>query len=171
MLQKVVQEAIDTQVSSGRELAVQVAVYRDGELIVDAVAGPATPDSLFYTWSMGKAMTATIVHRLADRGGLGQETTNARVLPQLGAQGKTGVTLRNVLQHTAGVPGVGAATTIAEVCAWDVICDRIAAEPLWWEPGTRVGYHAYSFGYILGEFCRRATGKPLGDLLREEIGT
>jgi len=171
MLQKLVQEAIDAQVSSGREKAVQVAVYSGGELVVDAVAGPATSSSLFYTWSMGKAMTATIVHRLAERGAFGYDTTIASVWPSFGAEGKEGVTLRHVLQHTAGVPGVGATTTIADICDWDLICDRIASSAPWWEPGTQVGYHAYTFGYILGEFCRRATGKPLGDLLREEIGT
>ncbi|MFF5288445.1 serine hydrolase domain-containing protein [Paractinoplanes globisporus] len=171
MLQKLVQEAIDEQVSSGREKAVQVAVYRDGELIVDAVAGPADSSSLFYTWSMGKAMTATIVHRLVERGVFDYSTTIASVWPAFGAADKSGVTLRHVLQHTAGVPGVGTSTTISDICHWDVICERIAESALWWEPGTQVGYHAYTFGYILGEFCRRAAGKPLGDLLRDEIGT
>src|SRR5690348_2104135 len=101
MLQELVQEAIDLQVASGREKAVQVAVYRDGELIVDAVAGPATSSSLFYTWSMGKAMTATIVHRLAERGVFGYDTPIASVWPSFGAEGKDRVTLRHVLQHTA----------------------------------------------------------------------
>ena len=58
MLQKLVPEAIDEQVSAGRERAVQVAVYSGGELIVDAVAGPVTSSSLFSTWSMS-------VHRSA----------------------------------------------------------------------------------------------------------
>ncbi|WP_433381785.1 serine hydrolase domain-containing protein [Actinoplanes sp. CA-142083] len=171
MLQKVVQDAIDEQVKSGREVAVQVAVYRDGELIVDAVAGPATSSTLFYTWSMGKAMTATLVHRLVQQGVLDYARPIAEVWPEFGARDKSGVTLRHVLQHTAGVPGIGATTTISEICDWDLICGRIADSELWWEPGTQVGYHAYTFGYILGEVCRRASGKPLGELLREEIGT
>ncbi|MFC7274504.1 serine hydrolase domain-containing protein [Paractinoplanes rhizophilus] len=169
-LQKVVQDAIDEQVRSGREVAVQVAVYRDGELIVDAVAGPATSSTLFYTWSMGKAMTATLVHRLVERGVLDYSMPVADVWPAFAAKGKSRVTLRHVLQHTAGVPGIGATTTVSEICDWDLICERIADSELWWEPGTQVGYHAYTFGYILDEVCRRAGGKPLGELLRQEIG-
>ncbi len=42
------------------------------------------------------------------------------------------------------------------------------AEP-WWEPGTRVGYHAYSFGFLAGEIVRRATGRPLARVLRDDL--
>jgi CubicO group peptidase (beta-lactamase class C family) len=49
------------------------------------------------------------------------------------------------------------------------MCAAIADEELWWEPGTKVGYHAYTFGYIAGEVVRRATGKPLSQVLREEL--
>jgi CubicO group peptidase (beta-lactamase class C family) len=49
------------------------------------------------------------------------------------------------------------------------MCAAIADAELWWEPGTKVGYHAYTFGYVVGEFARRATGKPISQLLREEV--
>jgi CubicO group peptidase (beta-lactamase class C family) len=65
-LQKLVQHTIDEQVAAGRETAVQVAVYAGGKLVVDAVAGGPGPEALYYTWSMGKAMTATILHRLVE---------------------------------------------------------------------------------------------------------
>ena len=40
---------------------------------------------------------------------------------------------------------------------------------LWWEPGTKIGYHAYTFGYLAGEIVRRSTGRPLAEVLRERI--
>jgi CubicO group peptidase (beta-lactamase class C family) len=177
-VQKLVQDAIDEQVASGRETGVQVAVYRHGELIVDAVAGVADPatgrpvdsGTVFYTWSMGKAMTATIVHRLVERGVFGYDTTIASVWPEFAAAGKEKATIRHALQHTTGVPGIGTDTTVADVCDWELICARIAAAAPWWEPGTRTGYHAYTFGFILGELCRRATGSPIAALLRSEVG-
>ena len=49
------------------------------------------------------------------------------------------------------------------------MCAVIADAELWWEPGTRVGYHAYTFGYIVGEIARRATGKRISELLLEEV--
>ena len=41
-IQKQVQQAIDRLVESGAEQGLQVAVYRNGELVVDAVAGVET---------------------------------------------------------------------------------------------------------------------------------
>ncbi|HEV8570014.1 MAG TPA: serine hydrolase domain-containing protein [Actinoplanes sp.] len=177
-LQKLVQHAIDERVEAGTEIGVQVAVYRHGELIVDAVAGLADPDTgrpvdsgtPFYTWSMGKAMTATIVHILVERGLFGYDTPIADLWPEFGAHGKEHATVRHALTHTAGVPGIGADTTVEDVCDWDRICARVAASEPWWVPGTRTGYHAYTFGFILGEVVRRATGKPISELLREEVG-
>jgi len=179
MLQKSVQELIDEQVCSDRETGVQVAVYRDGVLVVDAVAGvadpetgrPVTSDTVFYTWSMGKAMTSTLVHRLVSRGLFDYDTPIAAIWPEFGANGKETATVRHGLQHTAGVPGIGPSTTISDICDWNLICARIASFTPWWEPGTRTGYHAYTFGFIMGELIRRATGKPLASVLRDEIGT
>jgi CubicO group peptidase (beta-lactamase class C family) len=58
---------------------------------------------------------------------------------------------------------------VADLCNWDKICATIAATPPWWEPGLKTGYHAYTFGYIVGEIVRRATGKPISQVLREEV--
>jgi CubicO group peptidase (beta-lactamase class C family) len=60
-------------------------------------------------------------------------------------------------------------TTVEDLCDWDKMCAAIADAELWWEPGTKVGYHAYTFGYIVGELVRRATGKPISQVLREEV--
>ncbi|GIF01363.1 serine hydrolase domain-containing protein [Paractinoplanes rishiriensis] len=176
-LQRAVQDAIDAQVADGRETGVQVAVYRGGELVVDAVAGLADPETgrpvragtPFYAWSMGKAITSTIVHRLVERGLFGYDTTIASLWPEFGIKGKDAVTVRHVLHHTAGVPGIGTETTAADLCDWDLICGRIADSELWWEPGTQTGYHSYTFGYLLGEVCRRATGTPIGELVHTEV--
>jgi CubicO group peptidase (beta-lactamase class C family) len=49
------------------------------------------------------------------------------------------------------------------------MCAAIADAEPWWEPGTRMAYHAYPFGYIVGEIVRRATGKPISQVLREDV--
>ena len=176
-LQQQVQKTIDELVESGTERGVQVAVYRDGEQVVDAVAGVADPDSgrpvdagtVFYNFSIVKGATATVVHLLAERGLFGYDTPVAELWPEFAAHGKQAVTVRQVLDHTAGVPGIPPDTTVEDLCDWDRICAAIAAAELWWEPGTKVGYHAYTFGYILGEVVRRATGKRISQLLEEEV--
>jgi CubicO group peptidase (beta-lactamase class C family) len=176
-LQRDVQEAIDKLVASGTERGIQVAVYRDGRQVVDAVAGVADPatgrpvdaGTVFYNFSIGKGATATVVHVLAERGLFGYDTPVAELWPEFAANGKQAVTVRQVLDHTAGVPGIPLDTTIEDLCDWDKMCAAIAAAELWWEPGTKVAYHAYTFGYILGEVVRRATGKPISQVLAEEV--
>jgi CubicO group peptidase (beta-lactamase class C family) len=176
-LQGQVQEAIDRLVDSGTERGVQVAVYRDGEQVVDAVAGLADPaagrpvdaGTVFYNYSVVKGATATIAHILAERGLFGYDTPVAELWPDFAAHGKQAVTVRQVLDHTAGVPGIPLDTTVEDLCDWDKMCAAIADAELWWEPGTKVGYHAYTFGYIVGEVVRRATGKPISQVLAEEV--
>ena len=176
-LQGQVHEAIDRLVESGTERGVQVAVYRDGQPVVDAVAGVAAPaggrpvdaGTVFYNFSVVKGAAATIAHILAERGLFGYDTPVAELWPEFGARGKQAVTVRQVLDHTAGVPGIPLDTTVEDLCDWDKMCAAIADAELWWEPGTKVGYHAYTFGYIVGEVVRRVTGKPISQVLAEEV--
>jgi CubicO group peptidase (beta-lactamase class C family) len=74
-----------------------------------------------------------------------------------------------VLNHSAGVPGIPLDTTVEDLCDWEKMCAAIADEELWWDPGTKIGYHAYTFGYIVGEIVRRATGHRISEVLRDEI--
>src|SRR5437899_4718521 len=175
--QKQVQKAIDQLVDAGAERGLQVAAYRGPDLVVDAVAGvadpesgrPVTPDTPFYSYSVGKGATSTIIHILAQRGLFEYDTPVVALWPEFGAHGKQSVTVRHVLNHTAGVPGIPLDTTIEDLCNWDKMCAAIAEEELWWEPGTNVGYHAYTFGYIAGEIVRRTTGKKISQVLREDV--
>src|ERR1700682_3178324 len=150
-VQKEVQTAIDEMVESGTERGMQVAVYHQGTMVVDAVAGLAeaatgrkvTSDTPFYCFSVMKAGASTVAHMLAERGLFTYDTPVVDLWPEFGAHSKEKVTVRHVLNHSAGVPGL----------------------PL----GTKIGCHAYSFGYIVGEIIRRATGKPISQVLLEEV--
>ena len=176
-VQEQVQKAIDELVESGAERGIQVAAYRRGELAVDAVAGVADPatgrrvesSTPFYNYSIGKGAASTLVHMLAERGLFDYDTPVVELWPEFGAQGKERVTVRHVLNHSAGVPGIPLSTTVEDLCDWDKMCAAIADEELWWEPGTKVGYHAYTFGYIVGEIIRRTTGKRISQVLLEDL--
>ncbi len=176
-MQKRVQEAADKLVESGAERGLQVAAYRHGELVVDVVAGVAdpatgrlvTPGTPFWSASTGKGVTSTVAHVLVERGVLGYDTPIAELWPEFGAHGKERATVRHALTHSTGVPGVPVATTPEDLCDWKGMCAAIADATPWWEPGTRSGYHPQSFGYIVGEIVRRATGTPISQVLREEV--
>jgi CubicO group peptidase (beta-lactamase class C family) len=176
-LQQQVQGTLDELVESGTERGLQVAVYRHGEQIVDAVAGVADPDTgrpvasdtPFYAYSVGKGATSSVAHVLVERGLFGYDTPVVELWPEFGAYGKQSATVRHVLTHTVGVPGIPSDTTPEDLCDWDKMCAAIADSEPWWEPGTETAYHAYPFGYIVGEIVRRATGKPISKVLREDV--
>ncbi|GAA0923330.1 serine hydrolase domain-containing protein [Kribbella koreensis] len=176
LLQEQVVDAIEGLVASGAENGVQAAVYRRGELIVDAVAGMAAPgrpvasDTLFYAASTVKGVTSTVVHVLVEEGVLSYDTLVASVWPEFGAHGKEGTTIRHVLTHSAGVPAVPADLTLSRFCDWEAMCSVIASLEPWWVPGSRVGYHAVTFGFILGEVVRRVCGEPISSVLSAGIG-
>jgi CubicO group peptidase (beta-lactamase class C family) len=149
----------------------------DGELVVDAWSGLADPDTdrpvdgdtLFTVFSVGKGIAATAVHLLAQRGLLDYDTPVCRYWPEFRAHGKAAITVRHVLCHAAGIPQLPAGVTIADVCDWDRICQAIAElEPLW-EPGTQTGYHATTWGFVVGELIRRADGRPFSRVVVEDI--
>ncbi|CAA9459405.1 MAG: hypothetical protein AVDCRST_MAG37-3525 [uncultured Rubrobacteraceae bacterium] len=176
-VQQQVQEAIDLLIDSGAERGLQVAVYRRGEQVVDAVAGvadpttgrPVTPDTPIYSYSTGKGATSTVAHVLVERGLFGYDTRIGELWPEFGTLGKENATVRHALTHAVGVPGIPADTTPEDLTDWDKMCAIIADSLPWWEPGTATAYHAYTFGYIVGELVRRATDKSISQVLREEV--
>jgi CubicO group peptidase (beta-lactamase class C family) len=146
-------------------------------LVADAVAGiadpatgrPVTSDTPFFSYSIGKGVAATVVHVLAERGVLDYDTPIVELWPEFGAHGKEKVTLRHALSQSAGVPGLPSGLTVEDMCDWDKMCAIIADAEPWWEAGTKIGYHAVTFGYIVGEIVRRASGKPISQVLWEEV--
>ncbi|MEV0136745.1 serine hydrolase domain-containing protein [Dactylosporangium sp. NPDC050688] len=172
-----VQKMLDQLVETGQEAGVQVAAYLRGEPVVDAHVGLADPATgrpvddrtLFNSWSTGKGSMSTVVHVLAEQGLLDYETPVAEYWPQFAAHGKHRITLTHVLTHTAGVPQAPDGITVADLGDWNGMCARIADLPPLWESGTATGYHALTFGYILGEVVRRVTGRSAAQVLREDV--
>ncbi|WP_179852933.1 serine hydrolase domain-containing protein [Streptomyces sp. 1331.2] len=171
-------EALLAEVTgSGAELGVQVAAWLDGELVVDAWAGvadtasgcPMGPDTLVPAWSTGKGVAAALVAVLVDRGVLAYEEPVARYWPEFGAAGKERITLGQVLSHTAGLPQLPADITPERLLDLPATADWLARQQPLWEPGSAVGYHAWTYGVLVAEILRRATGRSCAELLREEL--
>lgn len=174
-VQAAIQAAADEMVTSGTETGLQVAVLSNGQVAAEAVSGVADPstgaavraDTLFYAASTAKGVAASLAHVLAERGDLDYDMTLASVWPEFGSLGKDRVTVRHVLLHTAGLPGLPPGTTPEDLCDWDHMCALLAGQQPWWEPGTQFGYHNLTFGFLLGEVMRRVTGRTVTELLRE----
>lgn len=172
-----VQQLLDRLVNEGHECGLQVAVYKDGRLVVDAWAGladlatrrPVDGRTLFPVYSTTKGVAATAIHLLVERGRLDYDMCVADCWPEFAARGKGQITLRQVLNHTSGIPQMPPGIGFAELCDWDAMCRAIAdLEPLW-APGTNRVYHAMTFGWIVGEVARRVDGRPFQRIIREDI--
>ncbi|MEU6631125.1 serine hydrolase domain-containing protein [Streptomyces parvus] len=172
-----VRDAFEENFTERGELGAAVTVLVDGATVVDLWGGwadaartrPWERDTLVNVWSTGKGPTALCAHVLADRGLLDLDAPVARYWPEFAAHGKESVLVRHLLSHRSGVAGPDSPLTLEELYDWDTACARLAATAPWWEPGTRSGYHAISYGFLVGEVVRRITGLRPGAFLRQEI--
>jgi CubicO group peptidase (beta-lactamase class C family) len=176
-LQHAVQALLDELVTNGDEVGLQAAVIKDGALVADAQSGIADPVSgqpvsagtLFFAGSTAKGVLSSLVHALVAAGRLSYDLRLAEVWPEFAAHGKGNVTVRHVLMHQAGVPGLPPDLTTEQLCDWDHMCALLADATPWWPAGTAFGYHAQTFGFLLGETLQRTTGARLVSLLRETV--
>lgn len=158
----------------GQHLGGQLCVLRRGEIVADLAFGEAAPGAPMtrehrMLWlSSGKPVAVVAVAQLWERGRLGLDDAVAVHIPEFGAAGKEGVTVRHLLTHTAGLrlPEVG-----WPEASWEEILARICAHRLEprWVPGRKAGYHQMSTWFVLGEIVRRLDGRDFPRYAREEI--
>ena len=172
-----VRDAFEQNFSLRGDVGAAVAVWVDGDLVVNLWGGtadaaglrPWQADTLASIYSGSKGLTSTCIHLLADRGEIDLDSPVARYWPEFAQAGKQDITVAMVLSHRSGVIGPRHRMLPEETLDWDSVCGQIAASAPWWEPGTAQGYHMVTFGFILGELVRRVTGRTLGHYLRTEI--
>jgi len=161
----------------GDEIGGAVSVVVEGQRVVDLFAGHADEarsrvwkaDTLVNVFSTTKGMTALCAHLLSDRGELEFGAPVARYWPEFAAAGKEEITVRQLISHQAGLPAVRELLAPEALFDWEVMTAALAAEEPWWKPGERHGYHAVTFGWLVGEVVRRISGKSLGKFFRSEV--
>jgi CubicO group peptidase (beta-lactamase class C family) len=172
-----VHAAFERNFAERDEVGAAVAVWVDGELVVNLWGGwadaarmkPWQEDTLASVFSGSKGLTSTCVHLLADRGEIDLHAPVATYWPEFGQAGKESITIATVMGHRSGVIGPRERLSPEAVADWDLVCEKIAAAQPWWQPGAAQGYHMVTFGFILGEVIRRVTGRTIGQFLRTEI--
>jgi CubicO group peptidase (beta-lactamase class C family) len=160
------------------ELGASVSVVLDGEPVVDLWGGhadrertrPWQRDTLANVYSTTKGMTALCAQRLVDEGRLDLDAPVARYWPEFAQSGKERIAVRDLLCHRSGVAAFPHAVRATELhLDWETLCGVLAKQAPLWEPGSRHGYHAVTFGHLVGEVVRRIDGRSLGRYLRDEI--
>lgn len=154
-----------------------VAVYHRGELVVDLWGGrrtddgdPWLADTLAMCFSTTKGVTSTALHILADRGLVDYDAPVREYWPEFAQNGKEATTVRHVMSHAAGLHRLKPLVETADdMLDWDHMVGALAAAKPAYEPGASAGYHALTYGWLVGELIRRVSGQPIGAFIQEEI--
>jgi CubicO group peptidase (beta-lactamase class C family) len=172
-----VREAFAQEFAAGNEVGAAVSATLEGEVVVDLWAGhrdsertqPFERDTLVNVYSTTKGLTAIALHRLVDEGKVDLDAPVARYWPEFAQAGKEKLPVRYLLSHEAGLPAVKKTLGFDALFDWNAMTSALAEQEPWWEPGKAHGYHALTFGWLVGEVVRRVRGKKIGDVVREEI--
>ena len=148
-----------------------------GSKVVDlwgGVADPATnrpygESTLQLVFSTTKGATAACANLLMQRGQLDIDAPVVTYWPEFGTAGKENIPVRWLLCHKAGLPIIDKPLSLAEVLEWDPVVAALSVQEPVWEPGTAHGYHALTYGWLVGEVVRRVDGRSLGTFFAEEI--
>ncbi len=170
-------ELFAAKLESGEDLGASLAVNIDGEMVVDLWGGwadeartvPWTEDTIACVFSTTKAMTSLAALVLVDRGELDLDANVAAYWPEFAARGKENIKVRQLLSHTSGVSGWDQPVTLDDVYDIEKSTALLAAQAPWWKPGTASGYHAMTYGHLIGEVIRRITGRRLGEFFAAQI--
>ncbi|BCL14601.1 serine hydrolase domain-containing protein [Micromonospora sagamiensis] len=172
-----IQEAFRANFETRSELGAAVSIYRHGREVVRLWGGAADPttghawreNTLQVVYSTTKSVPAACAHLLAQRGQLDLDAPVAEYWPEFAAAGKDSIPVRWLLSHQAGVPVLDRPVPLAEALAWEPVVAALAAQAPAWQPGTAHGYHALTYGWLVGEVVRRVSGRSLGTYFADEI--
>src|SRR5262245_20882305 len=159
------------------EVGAAMALTLDGRPVVDLWAGhadlmrtrPWERSTIVNVYSTTKGMTAICLHQLVEQGRVDLDAPVARYWPEFARAEKESIPVRAFLGHRSGLAAVKPVLPAAALYDWDAMVAALAAETPWWQPGTGHGYHAITFGWLVGEVVRRVSGKSLGTYFREAI--
>ena len=172
-----VREAFEQNFASYGDVGAAVAVTIDGKPVIDLWGGvsdkdtqkPWERDTLVTVYSTTKGMTAICAHLLVERGLLDLDAPAAAYWPEFAQAGKSEIPVHMLLSHRVGLPAVNQKLPEGAAFNWETMTRALECQQPFWEPGTRHGYHALTYGWLVGELVRRISGRSLGTFFRDEV--
>ncbi len=174
-----VRDVVAANLADGDDLGAAVAVFVDGRPVVDLWGGladqrtarPWARDTACVSFSCTKALTATAAVLLAERDVVSLAAPVTDWWPEYGAHGKDATTGEHLLTHQAGLPAFDRPVTPEEAADPVAMADQLAGQEPEWVPGTAHGYHAITFGWLVGELVRRHVGTTVAEFVHAELGS
>jgi CubicO group peptidase (beta-lactamase class C family) len=161
------------------EIGASVAVFRDGQKVVDLWGGyrdgvertPWERDTLVNVFSTTKGIASIALAVAHSRGLLDYDAAVATYWPEFAAQGKQHVTVRQLLSHQAGLAAIDRPLDLDTLADLDLLAEALAEQAPAWQPGVRHGYHGVTLGWYEGELLRRVDPdrRSLGRFFAEEV--
>lgn len=153
-----------------------LSIYLHGEPVVDVWTGYAdragtefwSADTGAMVFSATKGMASTVIHRLADRGLVDYSAPVAAYWPEFAANGKSRITVRDVMQHRAGLSQLNGLSK-GDLLDHQVMEQRMAAAPVNRMLVGKPAYHALTYGWLISGLARAVTGKGMRELIRTEL--
>ena len=178
--------AVQALYRSGAHPAMSLCLRRRGQIVFNRSIGHVfgggprdlrdahrmllTPDMPVCLFSASKAVTAILIHKLAEDGAIDLDVPVSRYLPEFGQAGKQGIKVADVLSHRGGFPSIAlpkAERKVELLNDWDRVIELICRAPQ--THGRQLAYHAITGGFILAELLQRVTGRSLREYLDQHI--
>ena len=177
-----VQAVVDEITTHPEFVGLSVAVARGDLLIVDRGYGiadlewnaPVDASTSFRIGSLTKQFTAAAILKLAEQAKLGLEDPLSRYVPEFDTGGRV-VTIRQLLNHTSGIPEYttqpGFFSKFAPLNLSDAeLLQLVSDKPFNFEPGTDWRYTNTNY-YLLGMVVAKASGQPYAAFMQDEFFT
>ena len=170
-------EAFAENFTERGEVGASLCVVERGETVVDLWGGSADAegsrpwqrDTIANVYSTTKGVAAVAAAMLADRNALDVERPVAHYWPEFAQSGKEQITVHQLLTHEAGLVGVDEELPDGAALDWDHMVAALERQAPMWTPGEGLGYHAITYGWLVGEVVRRIDGRTCGEFVRDEI--
>ncbi len=174
---RAVEDAFAENFRSRDEIGAGLCVRIAGRAVVDLWGGhcdadrrrPWQRDTLVNAYSVGKGVTAMLVLSLVERGELDLEAPIDVLWPEFATHDKGATTLRMLLSHQAGLPGIRHRLEPDAMLDWSTMTTALAETEPYWPPGTAHGYHVNTHGFLVGEPLVRRLGVPFATALHERL--
>lgn len=157
------------EIQSGLLPTAQIALARNGKVVIFEHFGRAQPDSLFCIFSSTKAITSTAAWLLIEDGRLDTSALVREWIPEFAENGKEEVTLEQLFTHTAGFPSAP-----FPPLAWEDLPQRLARFKRWrlnWPAGSRFEYHPSSSMYVIADIIEKITQQDWREFVHQKIIT
>ncbi|MGO9509903.1 MAG: lipase LipE [Mycobacterium sp.] len=171
---------------AGMHPAIQLCIRQNGRVVLNRAIGHGwgnaptddpdaekvlvTTDTPFCAYSAAKAISATVIHMLVERGYFSLDDRVCEYLPGYTSHGKHRTTIRHVMTHSAGVPiPTGPRPDVKRADDHEYAQQQLAELRPIYRPGLVHVYHALTWGPLVREIVYATTGKDIREILATEI--